>query len=127
MYSFLSVTAGTETPAKFLEIHYAHPDVDDSARPIGLVGKGITFDSGGISLKPGPKMGLMRSDMGGAGCLVAATVSLVGIDEHQLGGGEMGRIQESLPRRDRSGDSGLARLTTLHLSSCHSTRLPSSA
>lgn len=63
MNSFLSVTAGTHTPANFLEIHYSHPECQDD-RPIGLVGKGITFDSGGISLKAGADMKLMRGDMG---------------------------------------------------------------
>lgn len=63
MNSFLSVTAGTGTPAKFLEILYTHPECKEE-RPIGLVGKGITFDSGGISLKAGADMKLMRGDMG---------------------------------------------------------------
>lgn len=45
MNSFLSVTAGTEVPAKFLEIHYTHPDVKDTERPVGLVGKGSVYPS----------------------------------------------------------------------------------
>lgn len=63
MNSFLSVTAGTDVPAKFLEIHYSHPE-SQKDRPIGLVGKGVCFDSGGISLKAGAGMKLMRGDMG---------------------------------------------------------------
>ncbi|ESK95549.1 leucine aminopeptidase [Moniliophthora roreri MCA 2997] len=71
MRTFLSVTHGTNEPAKFLEIHYKGGNIDD--RPIALLGKGITFDSGGISLKPGAGMKAMRADMGGAASVVAAT------------------------------------------------------
>lgn len=62
---FLSVTSGSSEPAKFLEITYKG-DSNASQDLIGLVGKGITFDSGGISLKPPSKMDQMRGDMGGA-------------------------------------------------------------
>jgi len=43
-----------------------------NAPTVALVGKGVTFDSGGISLKPGPKMDLMKSDMGGAAAVLGA-------------------------------------------------------
>lgn len=69
MRTFLSVTHGTSEPAKFLEIHYKGASGD--AKPLVFVGKGITFDSGGISLKPGNGMKLMRGDMGGAATVVA--------------------------------------------------------
>lgn len=72
MNSFLSVTHGTDEPAKLLEIHYKGASSKD-AQPVAFVGKGITFDSGGISLKPGAGMKLMRGDMGGAASVVAAT------------------------------------------------------
>ncbi|KAK0466043.1 uncharacterized protein EV420DRAFT_1636626 [Desarmillaria tabescens] len=63
MRTFLSVTHGTAEPAKLLEIHYkGAPSKDDT--PVAFVGKGITFDSGGISLKPSAGMKLMRGDMG---------------------------------------------------------------
>ncbi|KAK4337301.1 hypothetical protein RND71_043587 [Anisodus tanguticus] len=63
MGSFLSVANGSDEPPKFLELHYNN---SDQKKPIVFVGKGITFDSGGISLKPGSKMDEMRADMGGA-------------------------------------------------------------
>lgn len=50
--TFLSVTKGTSEPAKLLELHYRGAS-DANAQPLAFVGKGITFDSGGISLKPG--------------------------------------------------------------------------
>ncbi|KAN0065120.1 hypothetical protein ACQY0O_001617 [Thecaphora frezii] len=72
MGSFLSVAAGTDEPAKFVEIHYKGAPNHDAA-PLAFVGKGITFDTGGISLKPGAGMKAMRADMGGAAAVVAAT------------------------------------------------------
>lgn len=71
MGSFLSVTNGTKEPAKFLEITYKGEGSDDKC--IALVGKGVTFDSGGISIKPSASMDQMRADMGGA-ANVAATI-----------------------------------------------------
>ncbi|MEP5566360.1 MAG: leucyl aminopeptidase [Halioglobus sp.] len=64
MGSLLSVTAGTVEPAKLIVMNYQGGKKND--QPHVLVGKGITFDSGGISLKPGAKMDEMKYDMGGA-------------------------------------------------------------
>ncbi|KAJ6541634.1 cytosol aminopeptidase family, catalytic domain-containing protein [Mycena capillaripes] len=75
MRTFLSVSQGSAEPAKFLEIHYKGA-ASPNAQPLVLVGKGITFDSGGISLKPGADMKLMRGDMGGAAAVVAAGLAI---------------------------------------------------
>ena len=64
MGSFLSVTAGSDEPPKFIVLKHMGGKAKDS--PIVLVGKGITFDSGGISLKGGLGMDEMKYDMGGA-------------------------------------------------------------
>jgi leucyl aminopeptidase len=64
MGSLLSVTAGTDQPAKLIQMHYKGGTAKQ--KPYVLVGKGITFDSGGISLKPGAKMDEMKFDMCGA-------------------------------------------------------------
>jgi len=74
MNSFLSVARGTNEPCKFLEIHYKGASGEERAfKPtLALVGKGITFDSGGISIKGGAGMKLMRADMGGAATVVSA-------------------------------------------------------
>jgi leucyl aminopeptidase len=69
MGSLLSVTAGSAEPARFIVMHYRGTRRD--AAPVVLVGKGITFDSGGISLKPGPQMDEMKYDMSGAGTVLA--------------------------------------------------------
>jgi leucyl aminopeptidase len=64
MGALLSVSAGSEQPAKLIVMNYSGGK--SSQKPYVLVGKGITFDSGGISLKPGAKMDEMKFDMGGA-------------------------------------------------------------
>jgi leucyl aminopeptidase len=64
MGSFLSVTRGSEQPAKLITMEYS--GADKKQKPVVLVGKGITFDSGGISLKPGAEMDEMKYDMCGA-------------------------------------------------------------
>ncbi|XP_076041507.1 cytosol aminopeptidase-like isoform X3 [Oratosquilla oratoria] len=70
MNSFLSVSKGSEEPPVFLELSYKGADFTD--KPLAIVGKGVTFDSGGISLKPSGSMDKMRADMGGAACTVGS-------------------------------------------------------
>ncbi len=64
MGSLLSVTRGSEQPAKLITLEYR--GADKKQKPVVLVGKGITFDTGGISLKPGADMDEMKYDMCGA-------------------------------------------------------------
>jgi leucyl aminopeptidase len=64
MGSLLSVGHGSDEPSQLIVMEYRGGKAKD--RPYALVGKGITFDTGGISLKPGPKMDEMKFDMGGA-------------------------------------------------------------
>ena len=68
MGSFLSVAKGTVEPPKFIVLHYQGGSAKQA--PVVLVGKGITFDSGGISLKPGEAMDEMKYDMCGAGSVL---------------------------------------------------------
>lgn len=63
MGAFLAVAKGSHEPPKLIEIHYHGAP---NTQPIVLVGKGITFDSGGISLKPPTGMEEMKYDMAGA-------------------------------------------------------------
>src|SRR5262249_40572245 len=86
MGSFLAVTAGSEQPPKFIVLEYN--GAGKKQRPVVLVGKGITFDSGGISLKPGTDMDHMKFDMSGASSVLGtfrtigelkAKVNLVGL------------------------------------------------
>ena len=70
MGSFLSVTNGSDQPPKFIVLEYFGGP--KKQKPLVLVGKGITFDSGGISLKPGLDMDQMKFDMCGAASVLGA-------------------------------------------------------
>ena len=73
MGSLLSVSRGSEEPAKLIILKYSPGnDEDDSKGLLSFVGKGITFDSGGISLKPGENMELMKYDMTGGATVIGA-------------------------------------------------------
>lgn len=71
--ALLSVNAGSEQEPRFIIMEYKHPNAKKS---VGLIGKGVTFDTGGISIKPSSNMYLMKSDMGGAAA-VLGTMELV--------------------------------------------------
>ena len=73
MGSFLSVANGSAQPPKFIVLTYRGAP---GARTIALVGKGITFDTGGISIKPAENMDAMKGDMGGAASVIAAIGAL---------------------------------------------------
>jgi len=70
MGSFLAVTAGTDEPAKLIVMRYQGGPARQA--PVVLVGKGVTFDSGGISLKQPPGMDEMKFDMTGAASVFGA-------------------------------------------------------
>ena len=67
MGAFLSVSKGSKQPGKIVVIEHMPLK---SKEPIVIVGKGITFDTGGISLKPSPNMDEMKYDMSGAGSVI---------------------------------------------------------
>ncbi len=72
MGSLLGVSQGSRRPARLLAIEYRGAG---NAPPVALVGKGITFDSGGISIKPSAGMGLMKADMAGAAAVTGAAIA----------------------------------------------------
>ena len=74
MGSYLAVGRGSANESLMSVITYN--GIDDDSKPIVLVGKGLTFDSGGISLKPGAGMDEMKYDMGGAAGVLGAMHSL---------------------------------------------------
>ena len=86
MGSFMAVAQGSKEPLRFIELRYT--GAAKSQAPIVLVGKGITFDSGGISLKPGAEMDEMKFDMCGAASVLGVfralaelqpTINVVGL------------------------------------------------
>ncbi|MDO4433536.1 MAG: leucyl aminopeptidase [Alysiella sp.] len=76
MPSFWGVAKGSVQEPKLLELKYFGA-ADQSAEPIVLVGKGLTFDSGGISLKPGEAMDEMKYDMCGAATVIGTFIAAV--------------------------------------------------
>ena len=71
MGAFMGVAQGSEEPAKLIVLH--HPgDPENPSNNLGLIGKGITFDTGGISLKPAGGMESMKGDMAGGASVIAA-------------------------------------------------------
>ncbi len=77
MGSFLSVTKGSQEPPKFIVLEYA--GARKKEKPVVLVGKGITFDTGGISLKPSADMDEMKYDMSGAGSVLGTFEAVAGM------------------------------------------------
>lgn len=69
MHSLLAVAKGSHQPPQFIVVKHMGGKTDD--KPIVLVGKGVTFDTGGISLKPAPEMDEMKFDMSGAAGVLA--------------------------------------------------------
>ena len=74
MGAFLSVSKGSKQPGKIVIME--HMPIK-SQEPIVIVGKGITFDTGGISLKPSPNMDEMKYDMSGAGSVIGVMKACV--------------------------------------------------
>ena len=74
MGSFLSVAQGSHEPPRFIVMR--HRGRGGSGYDLGLVGKGITFDSGGISIKPADNMHHMKADMTGAASVIAALAAI---------------------------------------------------
>lgn len=75
MGSLLSVSAGSDEPAQLIVMEYK--GATKTAKPTVLVGKGVTFDTGGISLKPGPAMDEMKFDMCGAASVFGTMKTLL--------------------------------------------------
>jgi leucyl aminopeptidase len=98
MGAFAAVAAGSHNPARLIVMRYAPPGAKTGVK-LGLVGKAITFDSGGISIKPSLYMEDMKGDMAGGGAVVEATgalaelglplevISVVAACENLTGGG----------------------------------------
>lgn len=86
MGAFMAVARGSEEPLRFIELRYN--GAAKAEAPVVLVGKGITFDTGGISLKPAAEMDEMKFDMGGAASVLGVfralaelqpTINVVGL------------------------------------------------
>ena len=104
MKAILAVGQGSEHPPRFIVLRHAGaPSADDP--PIVFVGKGVTFDSGGLSLKPAESMADMKSDKAGA-CAVMAAMRAIAELEVPLNVVGLIPAAENLPggRAQRPGD-----------------------
>jgi leucyl aminopeptidase len=77
MGSFMAVAQGSDEPLRFIVLHYS--GAAKTQAPTVLVGKGITFDSGGISIKPAPEMDEMKFDMSGAASVLGTFRALAAL------------------------------------------------
>ncbi|HXM81059.1 MAG TPA: leucyl aminopeptidase [Burkholderiales bacterium] len=77
MGALLSVSAASHQPPKLIVLRYS--GAAKSRKPLALVGKGITFDTGGISLKPAAEMDEMKFDMSGAAAVLGAVRALAAL------------------------------------------------
>ncbi|MEO7549092.1 MAG: leucyl aminopeptidase, partial [Ramlibacter sp.] len=80
MGSFMAVAQGSREPLRFIVLKYQGAAAAEA--PVVLVGKGITFDSGGISIKPAPDMDEMKFDMGGAASVLGTFRALADVRPH---------------------------------------------
>ncbi|HTX33419.1 MAG TPA: leucyl aminopeptidase [Bryobacteraceae bacterium] len=76
MGSLLGVAQGSDEPPALIEMHYRPEGGGDGLPHLGLVGKGVTFDTGGISIKPAEGMEKMKYDMGGGAAMIGAMRAL---------------------------------------------------
>jgi len=99
MGALLSVSRGSRQPAKLIVLDYKGGA--KTAKPIVLVGKGVTFDSGGISLKPGGQMDEMKYDMCGAASVIGtmAAISMLNLSVNVVA---IVPASENLPDGDAS-------------------------
>jgi leucyl aminopeptidase len=99
MGAFAGVAQGSHNPARLIVMRYEPPEAAGEDLVLGLVGKAITFDTGGISIKPAPYMEDMKGDMAGGGAVIAAlgalaelevplrVIAVVAAAENAVGGG----------------------------------------
>lgn len=78
MHAFLGVAKGSKEEPRFIKLEYSGAKKDQ--KPVVLVGKGITFDSGGISLKPGANMDDMKYDMCGAATVLGVFAAVAKLE-----------------------------------------------
>lgn len=82
MDALYAVGMGSDNPSRFIILEYAPPGKEQDA-PIILVGKGMSFDSGGYSLKPSPAMENMKDDMAGAAAVLGAMSAIAQLKPNQ--------------------------------------------
>lgn len=80
MGAFAAVAQGTDEEPQLITLKYTPSEVAEGSPVLGLVGKAVTFDSGGISIKPALKMSTMKADMGGGAAVLAAIAAIARLE-----------------------------------------------
>ena len=104
MGALLGVAQGSEEAPKLIVLRYKG-DPENQSNSLGLLGKGITFDSGGISIKPSANMGAMKGDMAGGASVIAA-IKAIGQLKPKINVTAIVPATENMPggRAQRPGD-----------------------
>lgn len=105
MGAALAVGMGSARPPRMVIMHWQGNKQDDKAAPLAFVGKGVTFDTGGISIKPSAAMDEMKFDMGGSAAVVGLMKSLA-LRKSKANVVGIVALAENMPSRDayRPGD-----------------------
>lgn len=105
MGGIMAVGQGSARQPRMVIMRWCGPGASKETKPVALVGKGVTFDTGGISLKPGAGMDEMKMDMGGSAAVVGAMKAIAGRNAPAHVVGIVG-LAENMPSADayRPGD-----------------------
>jgi leucyl aminopeptidase len=105
MGAFAAVAQGTDQEPALITMKYEPPSVTAGAPVLGLVGKGVTFDSGGISIKPAGSMMDMKYDMTGGAAVIEAIGAIAALELPVRVVGVVGAVENLLgPRAMKPGD-----------------------
>ncbi|MCW2983649.1 MAG: leucyl aminopeptidase [Conexibacter sp.] len=105
MGAFAAVAQGTDEEPALITLRYEPPTVAEGSPVLGLVGKGVTFDSGGISIKPAGSMADMKYDMTGAAAVIEAIGAIAALELPVRVIGVVGATENLLgPRAMKPGD-----------------------
>ena len=99
--ALIGVGQGSIRESRCVIMHWRGADDGDNAKPVAFVGKGVAFDTGGISIKPSAGMGEMKTDMGGSAAVVGLMRALAGRKAKVNAIGIVGLV-ENMPDAARS-------------------------
>jgi leucyl aminopeptidase len=110
MNALCAVGMGSDNPPRLIKLEYSHPEVSADEAPLILIGKGVTFDTGGYSLKPSSSMEDMKDDMAGAAVVLASLEAIAKLQPKRRVIGLVGSVENMISgKAQRPGDIVTAR------------------
>ncbi len=110
MGALSAVGMGSDNPPRLIKLEYSHPEVGADEAPMILIGKGVTFDTGGYSLKGSSNMEDMKDDMAGAAVVLAAMEAIAKLQLKRRVIGLIGSVENMVSgNAQRPGDIVTAR------------------